>query len=301
MGGTFRCVQDNIGELDPERQEQLLCSRGDEDEEKERGRKAAVLFHSALTFDLISSQEERVSASYPLSFHHARALFLFGQSYVSQAKSYFQMDGHVTDHVEILQDHSALFRVLAFFEGDPERRCRMHKRRVDLLEPVCRDLNARFYLLIHRQLQFELAETFYEMMDLKLTVANRQEQLDGHALKKFNQLCSASISYYQAFVDSVRSPEGQLPARLEDELLRPTLVAVFRVGRLQSKLIGATPAQQLENLNRALESYSLVVRYCQDNPEAKVAVETELELSQEMVELLPIKINRIKGRLTAQN
>lgn len=54
-----------------------------------------------------------------------------------QAKEYFQMEGHVTDHVEILQDHSALFRTLAFFEEDLEARCKMHKRRIDMLEPVC--------------------------------------------------------------------------------------------------------------------------------------------------------------------
>lgn len=47
------------------------------------------------------------------------------------------MDGYVTDHVEILQDHSSLFRALAFFEEDLERRCKMHKRRVDMLEPIC--------------------------------------------------------------------------------------------------------------------------------------------------------------------
>lgn len=55
----------------------------------------------------------------------------------SKAKEYFQMDGYVTDHIEILQDHSSLFRALAFFEEDLERRCKMHKRRVDMLEPIC--------------------------------------------------------------------------------------------------------------------------------------------------------------------
>lgn len=43
----------------------------------------------------------------------------------------------MTDHVEILQDHSALFRILAFFEEDLDARCKMHKRRIDMLEPIC--------------------------------------------------------------------------------------------------------------------------------------------------------------------
>lgn len=54
-----------------------------------------------------------------------------------QAKEYFLMDGYVTDHIEILQDHSALYRSLIFFEEEAEARCKMHKRRIDMLEPIC--------------------------------------------------------------------------------------------------------------------------------------------------------------------
>lgn len=57
------------------------------------------------------------------------------------------------------------------------------------------DLNAQYYLMIRRQMMFELAEIYNEMMDLKLTLANRQadsETLDNHTIKKFNHLCSAS-------------------------------------------------------------------------------------------------------------
>lgn len=44
-----------------------------------------------------------------------------------------------------------------------------------------------------------------------------------------------------------------------------------------------------------------VVQYCEAHPEAGAAVETELELSQEMVGLLPLKINRIKARMATNN
>ncbi|XP_062320006.1 KIF-binding protein [Osmerus eperlanus] len=293
-------LEDNIGELDVDHQEELRRARQGEEEEKERGRKSAILFDSSDTFDSICGLEEKVSCTFPLDFQEARAVFLVGQSYVNEAKEYFEMDGHVTDHIEILQDHSSLFKALAFFEEDLERRCKMHKRRVDLLEPICKELNAQYYLLICRQLQFELAETHYEMMDLKLAVANRQDQLDAHTVKKFNHLCSSSIRYYQMFLDSLRSPEGKVPDRLEDDVLRPALVARFRVARLNSRLISASPSGQLENLNVSLEGYQSVVQYCEDHPEACASVETELELSQEMVNLLPLKINRIKAK-TATN
>ncbi|XP_076831098.1 KIF-binding protein [Brachyhypopomus gauderio] len=296
-----KLLEDNIGELDLDRQEELQRARRNEEEEKERGRKTAILFDSGDTFDSICGLEEKVSCTFPLSFEEARAIFLVGQGHVTQAKEYFEMDGHVTDHIEILQDHSALFKVLAFFEQDLERRCKMHKRRVDMLEPICKDLNAQFYLLICRQLQFELAETFYEMMDLKLAVADKQDQPDSHTIKKFNHLCTASIKYYQMFIDSIRSPEGKFPEKLEDDLLRPALVAKFRVARLQSKIISVNPTTQVENLSQSLESYNFVVQYCEEHPEAKNVVETELELSEEMASLLPIKINRIRSKMASSN
>ncbi|XP_051503560.1 KIF-binding protein-like [Myxocyprinus asiaticus] len=296
-----KLLEDNIGELDLDRQEELKRAHRNEEEEKEKGRKSAILFGSSETFDSICSLEEKVISVLPLDFEEARAIFLVGQGYVAQAKEYFAMDGHVTDHIEILQDHSALFKVLAFFEQDQERRCKMHKRRVDILEPICKDLNAQYYLLICRQLQFELAETYYEMMDLKLSVADKQDQQDVHTIKMFNHLCSSSMKFYQMFLDSIRSPEGRFPEKLEDDLLRPALVAKFHIARLQSKLISSNLAAQLENLTLSLESYNFVVQYCEEHPEAKKAVETELELSEEMVSLLPLKINRIRSRMASTN
>uniref|UniRef100_A0A7N6BAM7 KIF-binding protein n=1 Tax=Anabas testudineus TaxID=64144 RepID=A0A7N6BAM7_ANATE len=299
-----KLLEDNIGELDTDRQEELTRQRRRDEEEEEKGRKSALLFGSEDTFDSIATVEERVLCLFPLDFTEARSVFLVGQNYVTQAKEYYQMDGYVTDHIEILQDHSALFRALAFFEEDMERRCKMHKRRVDMLEPICNDLNSQYYLLIRRQLMFELAETYSDMMDLKLTLANRQadtQSLDNHTIKKFNHLCSASAKYFQMFLDSLRSPEGKFPEHLEDDVLRPALVARFRVGRLQSRLISSSLSVQMENLSKSLEDYKYVVDYCETHPAAAHAVETELELSKEMVDLLPLKINRLKAKMAANN
>lgn len=44
-----------------------------------------------------------------------------------------------------------------------------------------------------------------------------------------------------------------------------------------------------------------VVQYCESHPEAGSTVETELELSKEMVGLLPLKINRLKARMAMNN
>lgn len=241
--------------------------------------------------------EEKVSSVYPLDFQEAREIFLVGQNYVQEAKEFFQVDGYVTDHIEIVQDHSALFKVLAFFEEDYERRCKMHKRRIDMLEPIYADLNPQYYLLISRQLQFELADTYYEMMDLKVAIGNRLEELDSHTIKKINSLAQLAIKYYELFLDSLRNPDKVFPEVLEEDVLRPAMVAKFHIARLYGKLITSDSKKQLENMQTSLEYYTFLVDYCEKYPDAVRAVETELELSKEMVGLLPTRMERLRAKL----
>lgn len=57
------------------------------------------------------------------------------------------------------------------------------------------------------------------------------------------------------FLGSLRSPDGRFPEKLEEDVLRPALLARFRMARLYSKLICSLPCAQLENLNKSLENY----------------------------------------------
>ena len=80
-------------------------------------------------------------------------MFLEGQRWLNKAREYYVLDGHVTDHIEIVQDMSQLFKYLAFFENDFERRCKMHKRRVDMLNDILVELNPQHYLMVCRQVR----------------------------------------------------------------------------------------------------------------------------------------------------
>ena len=70
----------------------------------------------------------------------------------------------------------------------------MHKRRVDMLTEVLTELNPQHYLLVIRQLTFEVAETYSDMADLKVAIARESEAAPTpHAVKKINQNISQSI------------------------------------------------------------------------------------------------------------
>ena len=77
-------------------------------------------------------------------------------------------DGFASDHVEILQERSAMYRSVAAFERDEKKQLAMHQRRVTLLEPILGELNERVFHATCCQLSFELGECFSDMLELKM-------------------------------------------------------------------------------------------------------------------------------------
>ena len=221
-------------------------------------------------------------------------LFLEGQKWLNISKEFYVLDGHVTNHVEILQDMSQLYKLLSFFDEDFERRCKMHKRRVDMLSEVLIELNPQHYLLVCRQLMFEIAESYSDMIDLKMSIAEESGGAPSmHAVKKINTLINQSIKFFQSFSDSLKH-KGALPEKFDEDTVRPALVAQFYIARLYSKLICADKYGKVENLKKSFDIYQYLVEYCDAHPDMpEKAFKDELGVSREMARLLPLKMDKI--------
>eukprot|EP00058_Branchiostoma_floridae_P012335 XP_002597823.1 hypothetical protein BRAFLDRAFT_130184 [Branchiostoma floridae] len=273
LGDNEKALMDDIGELDRAKQTDLakggavFGSKGShnddkqeksEDPEKAEGADGSICHHgdekSQLRFESLelTALEDQVTDKKVTDFDQARAVFLVGQKYVNAAKEFYVLDGHVTDFVEITQDWSQLFRALSFFEQDFERRCKMHKRRADMLQSLLSELNQQHYLLVCRQIMYEIAEIFSEMLDLKVAIAESgDERPTVHAVKKINSLAQQSISHYQMFLDSLRKADKEMPKTFSEDTLRPALVANFCVGRLYSKFLSSDPQVKLQNMSKS--------------------------------------------------
>ncbi|XP_067009933.1 KIF-binding protein [Anabrus simplex] len=243
----------------------------------------------------LSSYEDQITDQYCLTYDDARKVFLSAQEWLNKAKQYYTLDNHASDYVQIVQDLSQLYKYLVFFEDDEERQSRMHKRRIDHLESVLRELNPQYYLLVCRQLWYELAETYSDMLDIKLTrLQATDERPTPHALRKVNYLAEQGIANFNKFLDSLRDHSTkEMPEELSEELVRPTLIACFHVGRLYGKIIVPDKKGQLENLRHSLEAYQFLVNYCDKHQNAQEQMGVELGVCRDMVGLLPLKIDRL--------
>lgn len=113
------------------------------------------------------------------------------------------------------------------------------------------DLNSQYYLLIHRQLMFEIAETYNEMADLKLSRANRHgetQSLDNHTVKKINHLCSSSAKWVPVCVSGRRPrsrftsphPAASWPPQIFPDVLGLSVLPGRQVSRAPGGRCAAT-------------------------------------------------------------
>ena len=242
----------------------------------------------------VSAIESEVPYSPIDNFDAARNVFLFGQKCVESAKRFFTLEWHATDNISVIQDHSQLFKHLIFFEPALDRKCRMYKRRTDMLEDVLKELNPQHYLVLMRQLFFEVAVIYSEMADCKIIMVSNTEKPTPHSVLKINKLIGQSLKHFDNFLNSFHDNTGRPPVKFDKECLRSTLSARFWVARLHSKIIVVNPQAQLENTKKSLENYQWIVTYHKANPaDVEACFAEELKMCQEMVDLLPHKLTKI--------
>lgn len=243
----------------------------------------------------VSKYESKIGDKFLLTYHDAREVFLSCQTWLNKAKEYYKLDTLASDYIELIQDSSQSYSYLAFFEEDDERRAKMHKRRIDLLEDLLKEINPVYYLQYCRQLWYELGEVYSDILNIKLEKLNKtSEKPTPHALKKINNLCEKSIENYDHFLNSVKDKDGRMPAKLMYDLIRPVVSAHAFIGRNSMKRIAVDKATQLMHVQKSFDSYQAVVDICTNNEDAAVMMQEEFSLCQEMVNILPIKIKRLR-------
>lgn len=261
------------------------------------GNKSEVLEHSyrLSNDDLVHEIENKVPC-FVSTYDEARQVFLFGQNQVNAAKLYYTLSDHANNHVQLIQDHSKVYKHLIFYESDLSRQCKMHKRRIDMLENVLSQLNPQYYLAVCRQLRFELGETYYELIDIKLKIVNSSDQgMVLSTVKKINFLISRTIEHFKAFINSLKDQSGSMPSKFEDDIIRPILIAHFYVGGLYLKFIESDTTKKLQNLSKSEVSYKFIINYTEKNPSQTKFIDKELPVVKEMIELMPERVIQVAG------
>ncbi|XP_031634880.1 KIF-binding protein isoform X2 [Contarinia nasturtii] len=245
--------------------------------------------------------ENIITDRYLLDMDDAKPVFLTTIKWVEKAKSYYTIDTEATEYSKIVQDHAMAYKHLAFFESDPSNQAKMHKRRIDLLEDLLKQLNKLFYMNIVRELLYELGTAYSNILDIKLEAFEQGQKtpdtvVNPNALKKINELITKSRNNFSEFISTYyQAKTEQLKSDISNEELVPIAFSYFQIARISYKFITPDKHLQYQNLCTCLESYKKFVDVCTEKEEIGEKMKGEVGVSKEMIHLLPLKLQRLKG------
>lgn len=251
-----------------------------------------------LTFgsEVDRAYENVITDRYLLDEDDARPVFIMLQAWIEKAKTYYTSETEATEYSKVIQDYSAGYKHLAFFESDPPNQAKMHKRRVDLLEGLLELLNRAFYMNVVREVLYELGSAYSSILDIKL------ETLEGtssngpnpNALKKINDLCTKTIKAFEEYVTTYYEPKtDKLKTDIDVDELKPIAFAYFQIARIHNKFITPDKKLQASNVSNCLMNYQKFISLCEEQKDVGESMKAELAISKEMVTLLPLKLKRL--------
>lgn len=246
-----------------------------------------------------SAYESVVTDRFLLDMDDAKPVFLRLQKWIEKALTYYTAENEASEHSKVVQDHANAYKLLAFFESDPSNQAKMHKRRIDLLESLLELLNKVFYMNIVREALYELGTAYSNILDIKLDLMNQSNEPNPHSLKKINDLCTKTRSNFQEYIATyyVAKTETIKPDLDADELI-PIAFAHFQVARIYYKYATPDRALQASHIANCMEYYRKFVEMSVKHKEVGDKLKAEVGVSKEMLQLLPLKLQKIRETST---
>uniref|UniRef100_A0A7S3GBC2 KIF-binding protein n=1 Tax=Palpitomonas bilix TaxID=652834 RepID=A0A7S3GBC2_9EUKA len=227
------------------------------------------------------------------SYIDAAGVFSQQLSLLMAALKVFVVDGYVTENVALQQDVSEGWRLLAAFEVDERKRCRIIRRRSFAIEPFVKLINKDKFPSEWKQLCNELGSIYNELFDVKLGL--KQRGVKNYSIERLREFHSKAIEYYRLFIDSFVPAEVDKPVEsLDADVLEWYLRGRFQLARLEGRAPVSTPHEERDAIAASLQLYEDLLQYCDvHNIEA---MREERELCKEMVALLRPKLDMVSKR-----
>eukprot|EP00826_Nyctotherus_ovalis_P049108 TRINITY_DN5873_c0_g1_i1.p1 TRINITY_DN5873_c0_g1~~TRINITY_DN5873_c0_g1_i1.p1 ORF type:complete len:304 (-),score=89.53 TRINITY_DN5873_c0_g1_i1:53-964(-) len=219
----------------------------------------------------------------------AKEFFRLANTQYKKAIEFFVLDGYVTQHIELRRSISELYRSLSSIEPEPARLMAMLDKRREVLEPVSHDINTKAYCNQMQEVWYELTNIYAEMHSRALTSSQTAKGKTKRAkmLGEANGYALKSIEYSKQLIELLQGL---------DEKSENVDLAIHAQHMTIAKMYSEIEVPDLsENIKYYKESLSYYekIKVGLEKYKDKETYSEEYRLSQEMCELLPIKISRI--------
>ena len=246
-------------------------------------------------------------------------LFKEARQQWNKALEWYVFDGFVTDYIQIAQDLSAFYKLLASWDresDDPigalvDRHCSLHKVRAKLLDGIPEQLNDKHYLNYQRQIWFEVGEIYNEICELRITQRNRRKEIKSEMKEPLtkdaiNKIMSYSEKHFISFSDSFLLEGGKPPADMDPDVCHAFISARMHAIRLASKKYAKSPQKEYKQLELAVAEYNELVTWAEAHPRygdklcKEETTKLQIELAKEVARMLPSKMRDISRAFNVQ-
>lgn len=226
----------------------------------------------------------------------AKFLFRLGNTQFKKAMEFFVLDGFVTSHTKIIKDVSDLYKYITMLETNKPRVYAMYERRRDLLQPIIDGINPEAYELVWTECILDLINIYHEMFDLKyeeLKVAKKMPKKAQFDL--LNEYGNNGIKYATMLTTRLETLNN---VEDKDEYIQAIINQRLAIGKIYSKLYDKDKAVIVGYYSKALNNYKELDKLMRDyrtRHDFTQTLEDQFKLCSEMIDLLPIKINKINN------
>ena len=227
----------------------------------------------------------------------AKSIFRKGNTQLKRALQIFVMDGYVTDHIKITQTISQLYKYLILFEPDNARIFAMEDRRINLLEPMVKAINHKVYVIQWQEISLELAEIFCEIFESNFEIFKKNpKKIEQKKIEEINEFAKKSLFYYEDIIGYIENEYGKETEKKFEDFI--TIITIkSNIARLYSKIIFLNDTKKrVDSLKKSLDIYNQVynlLKGAKDIFGDKEELKENLNMCEEMIGMLPIKIDKV--------
>ncbi|EAL66317.1 hypothetical protein DDB_G0282223 [Dictyostelium discoideum AX4] len=217
----------------------------------------------------------------------ARDIFLKSQHFFNKSKKYYKLDGFVSQHIKILFDQINLFEYLNMFESNAGRKIGIHKKKIELIQPLLKELNPTYFLSSIRSIYFKIAEIYSEISKIYQCVCTnlREIQTYNECYNDGEVPNSPKITEEEKMKSIIEDFEVYINAKLELAVCHKNVKGV-------NKLV-------LEHLEKSLNLFRSIITLLDSVPKDISSRHTqEYHLCSQMSSLLPQKIQFLSSNKT---
>ena len=232
-----------------------------------------------------------------VNIEQAKSLFRLANTQFKKALTYYKIETHVAENIQICQNISQLYKLLISFEVDNNRIFAMEERRINILKPIFNSINYKVYVMQWQEVSLELAEIYCEIFESNYELIRvKKKKINAKEIDEINRHGEKSIFYYQDIIDYIVNEYNKEKIKKIEDFI--TIITIkSNIARLYSKLIFLDDIQKrADSLKKSLEIYREIYKLLNESKNIfgfREELQENLLMCEEMIGMLPVKIEKI--------